>query len=159
MRIGIDARELCGHATGARNGTAFSRAVKLSLTWGFGFGVATTLLILALGPWLIDLMTASPDVRLAARDYLVYAALASVIGVFAFAYDGIYIGATWTQDMRNLMIVALLAYLATWWLTLPLGNTGLWIAILVFFGVRGALQAARYPALVRATFSPATAAP
>ena len=50
-------------------------------------------------------MTASADVRLAARDYLVYAALASVIGVFAFTYDGIYIGATWTRDMRNLMIV------------------------------------------------------
>jgi MATE family multidrug resistance protein len=98
-------------------------------------------------------------VRLAARNYLVYAAFASVIGVFAFAYDGIYIGATWTRDMRNLMIVALAAYLATWWLTLPLGNTGLWIAILVFFGARGALQAARYPALARATFNPATAAP
>jgi len=43
------------------------------------------------------------------------------------------------------------------WLTRPLGNTGLWIAILVFFGSRGALQAMRYPALVRATFKPATA--
>jgi multidrug resistance protein, MATE family len=155
----LAAEQLCGHATGARNGAAFSRAVKLSLIWGFGFGVATTLLILALGPWMIDLMTASPEVRLVARDYLVYAAFAAVIGVFAFAYDGIYIGATWTRDMRNLMIVALAAYLAIWWLTLPLGNTGLWIAILVFFGARGALQAARYPALVKATFKPATAAP
>ena len=90
--------------------------------------------------------------RLVARDYLVYAAFASVIGVFAFAYDGIYIGATWTRDMRNLMIVALASYLLVWWLTLPLGNTGLWIAILVFFGARGALQAVRYPALARATF-------
>ena len=82
-------------------------------------------------------MTANPEVRLVARDYLVYAALASVIGVFAFAYDGIYIGATWTRDMRNLMVVSLLAYLAAWWLTRPLGNTGLWIAILVFLA-RGA---------------------
>ena len=109
------------------------------MSWGFGFGVATTAALLAAGPWLIDLMTASPDVRLVARDYLVYAALASVIGVFAFAYDGIYIGATWTRDMRNLMVVSLLTYLAVWWLTRPLGNTGLWIAILVFFGSRGAL--------------------
>jgi MATE family multidrug resistance protein len=97
-------------------------------------------------------MTASPDVRVTARSYLVYAALGSVIGVFAFAYDGIYIGATWTREIRNLMLVALVLYLATWWLTLPLGNTGLWIAILVFFGARGALQAARYPALVRTPF-------
>jgi MATE family multidrug resistance protein len=155
----LAAEQLCGRATGARDGAAFRRSVRLSLGWGFSFGAATTLLILACGPWLIELMSASPEVALVARDYLVYAAFASVIGVFAFAYDGIYTGATWTRDMRNLMILALAFYLATWWLTLPLGNTGLWIAILVFFGARGALQAARYPALVRATFKSATAAP
>jgi MATE family multidrug resistance protein len=151
------AGQLCGWAIGAGDGRAFSRSVRLSMSWGFGFGVATTAALLLAGPWLIDLMTASADVRLVSRDYLVYAALASVIGVFAFAYDGIYIGATWTRDMRNLMVVSLLTYLAVWWLTRPLGNTGLWIAILVFFGSRGALQAMRYPALVRATFKPATA--
>lgn len=146
------AEQLCGRATGARDGHAFSRAVRLSLSWGFGFGIAATLTLVAVGPWLIDLMTASPDVRIAAREYLVYAAFASVIGVFAFTYDGIYIGATWTRDMRNLMIVSLALYFAAWWLTRPLGNAGLWISILVFFGARGALQAARYSKLARATF-------
>ena len=146
-----------GSAIGARDEGNFRRAVTLTIGWGFGFGVATTLLTLALGPWLIDLMTASPDVRLVARDYLIYAALASVIGVFAFAYDGIYVGATWTRDMRNLMIVSLALYLAAWWLLRPHGNAGLWIAILIYFGARGALQAMRYPALARATFNPATA--
>jgi MATE family multidrug resistance protein len=146
------AEQLCGRAVGARDGVAFSRAVKLSLSWGFGFGVAATLALLAIGPWLIDLMTTSPDVRAVARGYLIYAALASVIGVFAFTYDGIYIGATWTRDMRNLMLVTIALYFATWWLTRPLGNTGLWLAILVFLGSRGALQATRYPALARGTF-------
>ena len=151
------AEQLCGRAVGARDGNAFARAVRLSIGWGFGFGVATTLVLLVFGGQLIDLMTASPEVRVTARAYLIYAALACVIGVFAFAYDGIYTGATWARDMRNLMLVTLVLYLATWWLTLPLGNTGLWIAILTFFGARGALQAARYPALARATFKPATA--
>jgi MATE family multidrug resistance protein len=155
----LAAEQLCGRATGAHDGRAFSRAMKLSLAWGFAFGAATTLGLLVAGPWLIDLMTASADVQVAARQYLVYAALTAVIGTFAFTYDGIYIGATWTRDMRNLMIVSLAAYLAVWWLTLPLGNAGLWIAILTFFGARGALQAMRYPALVRATFKPATVAP
>jgi MATE family multidrug resistance protein len=151
------AQQLCGRAVGARDETSFRRAVTLTMSWGFGFGVATTLLTLTLGPWLIDVMTASTDVRLVARDYLLYAALASVIGVFAFAYDGIYVGATWTRDMRNLMIVSLALYLAVWWLLRPYGNSGLWWAILIYFGARGALQAARYPALARATFKPAMA--
>ena len=151
------AEQLCGRAIGARDAPAFSRSVRLSLSWGFGFGIAATLALIAGGPFLIDLMTASIDVRAAAREYLIYAALASVIGTFAFTYDGIYIGATWTRDMRNLMIVTIVLYFAAWWITLPLGNTGLWLSILVFLGVRGALQAARYPALARTTFTPATA--
>ena len=146
------AQQLCGRAVGAHDEASFRRAVRLTMGWGFGFGVATTLLTLATGPWLIDLMTASADVRLVARDYLLYAALASVIGVFAFAYDGIYVGATWTRDMRNLMIVSLGFYLAAWWFLRPFGNTGLWLAILIYFGARGALQATRYPALAHGTF-------
>ena len=37
------AEQLCGRAVGARDRAAFSRAVRLSIVWGFGFGVATTL--------------------------------------------------------------------------------------------------------------------
>jgi len=153
------AQQLCGRAVGARDEASFRRAVRLTMSWGFGFGVVTTVLTLAVGPWLIDVMTASADVRVVARDYLLYAALASVIGVFAFAYDGIYVGATWTRDMRNLMIVSLALYLGVWWMLRPFDNTGLWLAILIYFGARGALQALRYPSLARATFKPAIAPP
>jgi MATE family multidrug resistance protein len=151
--FGSAAEQLCGRAVGARNDAAFSRAVKLSLSWGFGFGIATTIILVVLGPQLIDLMTSTEEVRQVARHYLVYAALASVIGTFAFTYDGIYIGATWTRDMRNLMLITLVLYFTVWWLTRSLGNSGLWLAILTFLGARGLLQAARFPALARQTFS------
>jgi MATE family, multidrug efflux pump len=153
------AEQLCGRAVGARDRTAFVRATRLVLGWGAGFGLATTLLILAAGPALIALMTTSPEVRAAAADFLLFAALAPVFGVFAFAYDGIYAGATWTRDMRNLMVTALALYFAVWWIATPLGNLGLWLAFLTFFAARGIMQAARYPALVRATFTPATSPP
>ena len=39
-----------------------------------------------------------------------------------------------------------------WWALQSHGNAGLWAAILVFLAARGVLQAARYPALLRATF-------
>ena len=146
------AEQLCGRAYGAHDRTAFSRAVKLVLAWGFAFGVAATLLFVAGGDVMIDVMTASPDVRDAARHFLWLAALAPVCGVMAFCYDGIFIGATWARDMRNLMVVSLAIYLAAWWLLQPLDNAGLWIALLIFFIARGVLQALRYPALVKAPF-------
>lgn len=146
------AQQLCGQATGARDRLAFSRAVRLILAWGSGFGVATTLLFLVAGDPLIDAMTSSPEVREVARHFMLFAALAPAAGVLAYAYDGIYIGATWARDMRNLMVAALAIYFAAWWALAALGNAGLWSALLIFLLARGLLQGARYPALMRTTF-------
>jgi len=157
--IATAAEQICGQTYGARNRKGFGQAVRLVLIWGFAFGAAATALFAATGDWLIDLMTASPDVRETARQFMSFAALAPVCGVMAFCYDGIYIGATWARDMRNLMLASLATYLAAWWLLRDLNNEGLWIAILIFFVARGAFQALRYPALARAPFSGAVTAP
>jgi MATE family multidrug resistance protein len=146
------AEQLCGRAYGARDRIAFGRAVKLIVLWGFVFGAGASALFMLFGSPFIDLMTANPDVRREAHHYLWLAALAPVCGVMAFVFDGVYIGATWVRDMRNLMVASFLVYLAVWWATLPLGNAGLWIAILSFFIARGVLQAARYPALAKRPF-------
>jgi MATE family multidrug resistance protein len=146
------AEQLCGRAYGAGDRPAFARAVKLIASWSFVFGAGATILFALFGSPLIDLMTASSDVQRVAHDYLWLAALAPVCGAMAYCFDGIYVGATWARDMRNLMVAAFAIYIAVWWVTLPLGNTGLWLALLSFFAVRGALQAARYPALLRKPF-------
>jgi MATE family multidrug resistance protein len=150
------AEQLCGQSYGAGARRDFRRAVKLVLGWSAAFGIIVSALFLIVGNALIDAITTSPEVRLAARDYMWMAALAPACGVMAYCYDGIYIGAGWAREMRNLMLVALAAYLAAWYFTTPLGNTGLWIAFLVFLLVRGVLQALRYPAMVRASFQPAS---
>ena len=147
------AEQLCGRSVGAKDRAAFDRAVRLVIVWGFAFGLGTTAIFLVGGTALVDLMTTSPEVREASRQFLVFAALAPTAGVLAYAYDGIYIGATWARDMRNLMVAALIIYFAMWWVLQPLGNAGLWVALLTFLLARGLLQAARYPWLVKATFS------
>jgi MATE family multidrug resistance protein len=160
------AEQLCGRSIGARDRRGFSQAVRLVVIWGFVFGVTVTIIFALAGTSLIDAMTTSPQVRSAARDFMWLAALAPACGVMAYSYDGIYIGATWARDMRNLMVASFAIYLAAWWLLQPLGNAGLWYALLIFFMARGLLQALRYPALLRTTFPdlrgepiPATARP
>jgi MATE family multidrug resistance protein len=147
------AEQLCGRSLGARDRAAFERATQLVLRWGLGFGIASTAVFLVGGTVLIDVMTTSPQVRSVARDYMLFAAAAPVLGFAAYSYDGIFIGATWARDMRNLMIAALAIYLATWWGLSGYGNAGLWTALLVFLAARGLLQAARYPRLLSRTFS------
>jgi MATE family, multidrug efflux pump len=145
------AEQLCGRAIGARDGKAFAEAVRRVLSWGLLFGAGTTIFFLFAGAPLIDLMTTSDAVREAARRFMLLAALAPVLGAAAYAFDGIYIGATWARDMRNLMIAALAIYLATWWALRDVGNGGLWISLLTFLAMRGLLQALCYPRLAAAT--------
>jgi multidrug resistance protein, MATE family len=150
------AEQLCGRAYGARDRSAFSGATRLVVLWGFGFALAVTAAYALCGPTLINLMTASEAVRHGARDYLWFVVLAPMLAVFAFAYDGIYIGATWARDMRNLMIVSLLIFLVAWLSLRSFGNSGLWGALLVHYAARGGLQALRYPSLLRASFAPSS---
>ncbi|UPK04713.1 MATE family efflux transporter [Bradyrhizobium sp. 170] len=146
------AEQLCGRAYGARDKNAFAGAVKVVVIWGFGFALAVAACFLLFGPALIDIMTASVDVRRIARDYLPFVIFAPLLGVFAFAYDGVYIGATWARDMRNLMVLALLIFVAAWFALRSFGNAGLWAAFLVHYAARGGLEALRYPALLRRSF-------
>ena len=146
------AEQLCGRAYGARSKNEFSGAVRLVVLWGFGFALAVTATFALFGPSLIDIMTASEDVRRGARDYLWFVVLSPMLAVFAFAFDGVYIGATWARDMRNLMMLSLLLFLGAWLALRSFGNAGLWGALMVHYAARGGLQALRYPALLRASF-------
>ena len=146
------AEQLCGRAYGARDRAAFSGAVRLVILWGFGFALAVAAVFALFGPSLIDLMTASAEVRHSARGYLWFVVLSPLLAVFAFAYDGVYIGATWARDMRNLMMLSLLIFAAAWLGLRSFGNAGLWGALLVHYAARGGLQAMRYPAMLRASF-------
>ncbi len=151
------AEQLCGRAYGARDKGGFAGAVRLVLIWGFGFSFAVAALFALFGTSLIDMMTASIDVRRLAREFLPFVIFAPLLGVFAFAYDGIYIGATWARDMRNLMVLSLAIFLTAWLLLRSFGNAGLWGALLVHYAARGGLEALRYPALFRASFATAPA--
>jgi MATE family multidrug resistance protein len=153
------AQQLCGHAYGARDRDGFAGAVKLVLIWGLGFAIPVVVLFALLGTSLIDIMTASVDVRRLAREFLPFVVFAPLLGVFAFSYDGIYIGATWARDMRNLMLLSLLIFLGAWLALRSYGNAGLWGALLVHYAARGGLEALRYPALFRASFATAPASP
>ncbi len=147
------AETLCGQAIGARREDAFRRAVRLSLLWSLAFGAGLSLIFLAGGGLFVDFVSTNPEVRTLARDFIAFAALTPLIGAAAFAYDGIYIGATWTRAMRDLMLAGLAVFAFVLWLGAGAGNAALWTAFLIFLGARGLGQAALYPRLTRRTFS------
>lgn len=147
------AESLIGKSVGARDPVRFRDAVWRSSAWAVLLAALTSLAFWFGGGLAIDGLTVNPEVRLDARDYLMWVALAPILGVACFQLDGIFIGATRTADMRDMMIVSMIVYLAAWWaLSTAFGNHGLWASILVFFVVRATTLWLRFPALKRDLF-------
>jgi MATE family multidrug resistance protein len=132
------AEQLVGRAVGARYIDAFRRAVRLTTLWGFALAALVCLATLAFGTQLIAVITTAEDVRASAAVYLPWAALTALSGVLAFQMDGVFIGATWSRDMRNMMLLSFLVFCAALYTLGPaLGNAGLWAALHVFLICRG----------------------
>ena len=144
---------LVGQSIGAKNRERFNRAIRLTTLWALVVGAICSAIIWFAGPWFIDLMTVNVEVRETARHYLFWAALTPLLGTICFQFDGIFTGAMATRDMRNMMVLSLMIYLASWWiLERNFGNHGLWAALCVFFIARGVTYAMRMPALARVAF-------
>lgn len=142
------AESLIGKAMGAKAPERLRRAAVLTSIWAAAICLVLAFAFALGGGQMIDLMTTAPDVRTEAKTYLPYMVAAPIVGCAAWMLDGIFIGATRTVDMRNMMIVSTILYFAS---VIPLmaafGNHGLWIGLLISFVVRGITLGVRYPAL------------
>lgn len=132
------AETFVGRAVGARRRDIYDRALVLTAIWGFVLAALVSLVLLFGGGLLLEAMTTSAAVAETASVYMVWAALTPLAGVLAFQMDGVFIGATWSRDMRNMMLLSLVVFLAAWAVLMPaFGNHGLWAALLIFLSVRG----------------------
>ena len=142
------AEALVGAAFGARNRDALRRAARLTSLWGIGAVCLMSAVFLFAGNAVIAEMTTALNVQAVAREYLPWMVLAPVVGLPCFMLDGIFIGATRTRDMRNMMLLSTAGYFAAMWALVPIfGNHGLWAALMLFFVLRGVTLGWRYPAL------------
>ncbi len=142
------AEAMVGSAVGARSRSHMRQAAILTSQWGVATAVLLGLVFWIGGGWLIDLMSTSPEVRAAGRDYLLWAAALPLLSVASYMFDGIFIGATWTRDMRVAMIQSVALYVGALVILVPLmGNHGLWAALVVLNLARGATLGLRYPRL------------
>ncbi|MCE8533983.1 MATE family efflux transporter [Ruegeria pomeroyi] len=149
------AESLVGQAFGAGAVARLRRAAWMTSLWGLVLALLLAVVFWALGPWLIDVMTKDPSVQLAARGYLAWMVAAPLLILALVMFDGIFIGATRSADMRNMMALSAAIYFAAVWLLIePYGNHGLWMALTISFIARGITLGLRYPALERAAVSP-----
>jgi len=147
------AEQLTGRSIGAAYRPAFDRAIRMTVAWSLGLALFTTLAFLVFGDALVDLLTTAADVRVVAYEYMPWAALTALTGSLAFLMDGVFIGATWSRDMRNMMLAAFLGYCAALAVLVPLfGNHGLWAGLNLFLLMRGLFLLMLVPRRATQTF-------
>ncbi|RID90583.1 MATE family efflux transporter [Gemmobacter lutimaris] len=142
------AETLVGQAVGARSRPVLRQSVRLPFLWGLGGAALMAAGFALAGGAIIDLMTTSSEVRAEARAFLPWMVVAPLIGTASWMYDGIYIGATATREMRNAMILCVALYAAVLAVLLPLwGNHGLWASLMILNAARGLTLGWRWPRL------------
>lgn len=138
-----------GMAAGARSRADLLRAIRLTGEFGLGGGLLFTLLIFAFGGAAIDLITVDPAVRAEAHAMLPFCALIPLLGAPSWLLDGIFIGTTQGPILRNAAIGVTLAYLLVDAALSGHGNTGVWIALLSTYVMRGLSLGLFLPGLIR----------
>ena len=111
-------------------------------------------LYLVFGRSIIALFTNQEAVRSLAAQFLPWLIVLPLVAVWSFLLDGVFIGATRAQELRDSMVIALAGFLAlAVVLTAHFGNHGLWCAMLAFMALRAMTLALRLPGIERKSFA------
>ncbi|WP_068805252.1 MATE family efflux transporter [Thauera phenolivorans] len=132
------AETLTGAAVGARDRQALRSAIRMSMGWAVVCSAGFALAYALGGGAIVALLTDQPALREAAAIYLPWAAALPLASVWGFVLDGVFIGATRTRELMQAMVLCAAAFLALALTLQPaFGNHGLWLAFLLFMGLRG----------------------
>lgn len=132
---------LVGRYVGARDLQHVHLCVKRLFVWGAVWALLFTLVYFLGGEGILDLLSDDAGVRSAAHEYFVWALTIPLAGFAAFAWDGVYIGATLTRRLLVSMAGACATFFLLYYLLVPvMHNHGLWLAFIAYLAMRGILQ-------------------
>ena len=140
---------ITGKAIGAGNQALLKKGFHYAAIWSVAIALLFSFTYSLFGSNIIQLLTTIPEVIHSAEDYLIWLVIAPLIGVWSYLFDGLFIGAMRSVEMRNTMLLsAFVCYLPAWFILQPYGNDGLWIALLIFLAARGISQAYYLPRIL-----------
>ena len=128
---------IVGYSIGSKNLRLLKDVVKNS----FILSASTALLICVIfffgNHFFIIAMTDLSEIRDICFSYAYWIVIIPFISSFCFQFDGIFVGASQTSELRNAMIVSVSIYIiCSFLLIASFGNTGLWLSLSIFFIVR-----------------------
>ena len=128
---------MVGYSLGKKDINLFKTIVKNSFILSSITGLIISIIYFLINNFVIELMSDIEEIRNLSSSYAVWLIIMPLISSFCFQFDGIFIGASQTKELRNAMIFSVFSYLAiSLFLTDLMGNTGVWISLCVFMILR-----------------------
>jgi len=126
-----------GYSIGAKDKKLLKSVIKNSFILSAASSLIICVIFLIGKNSFIEMMTDIPDIREISFAYSNWVVIIPFISSFCFQFDGIFVGASQTKELRNAMIISVVIYvLSSFYLLANFGNTGLWISLSIFFVAR-----------------------
>ena len=86
---------------------------------------------------IVNLLTDSDYLKYLAFNYMIWVIIIPPVASFCYQFDGIFIGASQTAEMRNGMILSVIIFIiSSYFLIGNFSNHGLWMSLLLFMIIR-----------------------
>ena len=132
---------LTGRFVGAKNKEYLQWMTRRIFFWGLMVSLAAVVIYSLFPGQILRIMTNDVLIIERAKDFMFWTVLIPVVGFAAFLWDGIFIGATASRQMRNAMVYSSGIFFACYFAFTPLwGNNGLWLSFILYLLVRGLMQ-------------------
>ncbi|MGA0140761.1 MAG: MATE family efflux transporter [Pelagibacteraceae bacterium] len=126
-----------GYTIGKRSKKSFLEVVKNAFQLSFLTAIIISTLYFIFFETIISQLTDLEYLRYISLSYIVWILIIPPIASFCYQFDGIFIGASQTADMRNGTIVSVILFiLSSEFLISIYGNHGLWLSLLFFMIMR-----------------------
>lgn len=136
---------MAGKFVGATDHRGLHLCVKGLFGWGLVMAMLFTLFYILGGEAFLELLSGDADVIEASSAYYLWAVAVPFAGFAAFAWDGVFIGATLTRELLLSMMAAMCVFFVLFFsLFESMHNHALWLAFVSYLFVRGAVQTWQY---------------
>jgi MATE family multidrug resistance protein len=126
-----------GFTIGRRAKKYFLEVVANSFQLSIFSGLIISLIYLFTFGYIINVLTDLEYLRFLTFNYIIWIFIIPPIASVCYQFDGIFIGASQTAEMRNGMIISVILFiLASHFLVNNFGNHGLWLSLLFFMIIR-----------------------
>lgn len=146
------AEALTGRYIGSDRRDKLKVLVRNLFKWGGIIVIVFTLIYGFLFGQILTILTDKQNIILLAHDFHLWVLLIPICSFSAFLWDGIFVGATASRQMRNSMLIAVAIYFILYFITSFIGffsNNILWFMFIIYLAIRGLAQCFMAPAILK----------